>query len=391
MRILYRNNFNYVKEYDKLLAMKVIVIGAGASGVVAAINYKRHHFSDDVLVVEHLDKPLKKILATGNGKCNLGNAKLDFSRFNNPEFAKTIIQNYDYKKLFDSVSIQTKLIDEYAYPVSESAISVREALLNECAKLNIKFALEEKLIDYEKNDIIRVITNKKTYTCDKLIVSCGLCSSPKLGSDGSILKVLQKHGYKIEEPKPGLSPLYTLEKTKLIDGVRVKALVKIIENNKVIHEELGEVLFKEHGLSGIVIFNAMSIIARNYGTKQKIVLDLLPDFSNSYLEEYKKSHSFNEFLQAFINPKISLYLKDRFVKEDLIFNSIKNLEFTFDKSYGFEFSQVSVGGLLVSEIGENMMSKREKNVYFIGELLNIDGPCGGYNLTWAFASALRIK
>ena len=92
---------------------------------------------------------------------------------------------------------------------------------------------------------------------------------------------------------------------------------------------------------------------------------------------------------AFLNPKISAYLQEKFKNEDAIFNSLKDLRFTFDKSYGFDFSQVSVGGILVSEVGENLMSKREKNVYLIGELLDIDGPCGGYNLTWAFASAIK--
>lgn len=371
--------------------MKVIVIGAGASGVTAAINYKRHHKGDDILIIEHLDKPLKKILATGNGKCNLGNSNIDFSRYNDPLFAKEVITGYDYKKFFDSISIQTKLIDNLAYPVSESAVSVRDALLHECDKLGIKINVEENFLDYEITSNIKVLTSKNTYTCDKLILSGGLCSSPKLGSDGSVISVLKKHGYKIVDCKPGLSPLYTVEKTKAIDGIRCKANVKLYANNKLIHEELGEVLFKDHGLSGIVIFNVMSVIARNQDLKHKIVLDLLPDFDVSYLENYRSSHSFNEFMQAFINPKISAYLKDRFNTENAIFNALKNLEFTFDKSYGFDFSQVSVGGVENSEITTHMMSKREKNVYIIGELLNIDGPCGGYNLTWAFASALKVN
>ncbi len=370
--------------------MKVIVIGAGASGVTAAINYKRHHNCDDVLIIEHLDKPLKKILATGNGKCNLGNSNIDFSRYNDPSFAKEIIDGYDYKDFFESISIQTKLIDNLAYPVSESAVSVRDALLHECDKLGIKINVEENFLDYEITSNIKVLTSKNTYTCDKLIVSGGLCSSPKLGSDGSVINVLKKHGYEIVNCKPGLSPLHTIEKTKTIDGIRCKANVKVLENNKLIHEELGEVLFKDHGLSGIVIFNAMSVIARSSGLKCKIILDLLPDFKLSYLQKYRSSHSFNEFMQAFINPKISAYLKDRFNTENDVFNALKNLEFTFDKSYGFDFSQVSVGGIKNSEIGAHMMSKREKNVYIIGELLNIDGPCGGYNLTWAFASALKV-
>lgn len=370
--------------------MKIIVIGAGASGVVAAINYKRNHPSDDVLIIEHLDKPLKKILATGNGKCNLANSNIDFSFYNDSAFASKIISKYDFKKFFDSISIETKTIDGLVYPVSESALSVRDALLKECRKLGIKINVNEKFTDYICGEEIEVITNLKNYKCDKLIISGGLKSSPKLGSDGSTYEIIKKHAYKVIEPNAGLSPLYTKEKTKLIDGIRCKVNAKLITNNKVVHNEFGEVLFKDHGLSGIVIFNTMSTIARNQKLPYKISLDLLPDYNEEYLEKYWKSHGFPEFLQAFINPKIINYLKERFHADEQIFKAIKNLEFTFEKSYGFDFSQVSVGGVSINEIDENMMSKKERNVYLIGELVNIDGPCGGYNLTWAFASALKI-
>ena len=131
------------------------------------------------------------------------------------------------------------------------------------------------------------------------------------------------------------------------------------------------------------------IIARDPKQTYKISLDLLPDFSLEYLKNYRNSHKFTELLLAFINPKLSKYLSERFQNEDKIFDSLKNLEFTYDKPYGFDFSQVSVGGIDISEVDDNLMSKREKNVYIIGELLDIDGPCGGYNLTWAFASAIK--
>ena len=370
-------------------AMKVIVIGAGASGVVAAINYKRNHKSDDVLIIEHLDKPLKKLLASGNGKCNLGNSNIDFNLYNNPELAKSIIKDYNYKEFFSSISIETKTMGDLAYPVSESAVSVKDALLNAAKELGITVSLEENLIDYKKNDQIKVITNKGEYLADKLYIAGGLKSSPKLGSDGSVLDILAKHNYKLSTPQPGLSPLFTKEKTRTIDGIRVKAKVCLFEDGKKVHEEHGEVLFKEHGLSGIVIFNTMSLIARNMQKNHEISLDLLPDFSEDYLKKYRKTHKFSELLLAFLNPKISAYLQDRFNGEEAIFASLKNLKFTFDKSYGFDFSQVSVGGVLTSEVDENLMSKREKNVFIIGELLNIDGPCGGYNLTWAFASAIK--
>lgn len=369
--------------------MKIIVIGAGASGITAAINYKLNHKNDEVIVIERLENSLKKILASGNGKCNLGNEKLDYSLYNNPSFAKLIIDGYDYKKFFSSLSIETKTMGGLAYPVSESAVSVKEAMLNKANELNIKIVNNERLVDYSCNNKITITTDKNTYTADKLFLAGGLKSNPKLGSDGSVLEILKNHGYKIVDPQPGLSPLYTIEKTKQIDGVRVKASVVISENGKHIHKEDGEVLFKDHGLSGIVIFNAMSIIARNAKAEHKIYIDLLPDFSEEYLKNYRKSHKFSELMLAFVNPKISSYLSERFKNEDKIFSALKKLKFTFDKSYGFDFSQVSVGGIDVSEVDSSLVSKRENNVYIIGELLNIDGPCGGYNLTWAFASAIK--
>ena len=373
----------------KFHSMKILIVGAGASGIVAAINYKRNHKADDVLIIERLDSSLKKLLASGNGKCNLGNSSIDFSHFNNPGFAKKIIGDYDYKKFFSSVSIETKLFGDLAYPVSESAVSVKEALLNSAKNLGISIKNSEKLVDFSIKDKIEVVTDKTKYLVDKLYLAGGLKSSPKLGSDGSVLDVLIKHGYGVNMPLPGLCPLFTKEKTKIIDGIRVKSTVNLYKNGKQIHKENGEVLFKEHGLSGIVIFNTMSIISRDPKASYKINLDLLPDFSLEYLKSYRKSHKFSELLLAFVNPKLSKYLCERFQKEDQIFDSLKNLEFTFDKPYGFDFSQVSVGGVKVDEVDENLMSKREKNVYIIGELLDIDGPCGGYNLTWAFASAIK--
>ena len=373
----------------KFSAMKIVIVGAGASGIVAAINYKRNHKSDEVLVFEHLEQPLKKILASGNGKCNLGNSNIDYSLYSNPEFAKKIVQGYNYKEFFSSISIETKLSGELAYPVSESAVSVKEALLLAAKNLGINISYGEKLIDYLAKDKIEITTNKGKYIADKLYLAGGLKSSPKLGSDGSVLDILSKHAYRVKNPQPGLSPLFTKEKTRTIDGVRVKANVSLVTDGKLVHKEAGEVLFKEHGLSGIVVFNTMSLIARNPKKSHKIYLDLLPDFSEEYLKNYRKSHKFSEFLLAFLNPKIANYLKDRFPNENQLFDSLKHLEFTFDKSYGFDFSQVSVGGVLVSEVDDNLMSKREERVFIIGELLDIDGPCGGYNLTWAFASAIK--
>lgn len=370
--------------------MKIIIIGAGASGTIAAINYKRNHPSDDVLIIEHLDKPLKKILATGNGKCNLGNANLAFNKFNNAQFVASVLKDYSFEKysnFFESINIHTKLNNEYLYPTSESAVTVKEAILNEMNKLDIKINLEEEFIDYVVSKDIKVKTNKSTYTCDKLFITGAGKSSPKLGSDGSTFAILKKHGYSFDELQPGLTPIYTNEKTKVLDGVRVKANVSLFKDNKLIHQESGEVLFKSQGLSGIVIFNVSSIIAKQPQSTYKIKLDLLEQYSLEELENHRKNQTNIEFLQSFVHPNIVKYfIENKLDKEPA--KNLKLLTFTFKDFYGFEFSQVSVGGLKVDNFAPSLESKLEKNVFCLGELINVDGPCGGYNLTWAFCSAL---
>lgn len=369
--------------------MKIAIIGAGAAGVMAAISIKRQNPNYNVVIFEHLDKPLKKILATGNGKCNLGNSKLDLNKYKNSEFVKNVFSNYTYKKykeLIESIGFLTKENNNLLYPQSESAITVREAFLKQLNSLKIEIKLNEELLDYKSEKQILIKTNLGEYYFDKLIITTGGCSNPKLGSDGSIFSILKSHNYQLVETKPGLCPIYVKEKTKILDGIRVTANVKIDEN----FSELGEVLFKEKGLSGIVIFNASSEIAKLNKNSVKICLDLLPNYDFKQLKNLRKSPSNTEFLDSLIHPNLVKYFIQNGYDKDPI-KYLKNLPFTFDKFYGFEFSQVSVGGLSIKEINNNFQSKREKNVYFLGEVLDVDGPCGGYNLTWAFYTSSLIR
>lgn len=372
--------------------MKIIIIGAGTSGLTSAINLKRLYKNADILIIEHLDKPFKKVLATGNGKCNIGNSNINFELFNNPSFVEKILtSNYlnDEINFLDSIFIKTKNINELIYPVTESAQTVHNCYLREIEKLTIKIHLKESLLNYKiENNRIIVKTNLCTYEADKLIITCGGKSSPKLGSDGSIFPLLKSHGYEISDINPGLCPIVTKEKHKALDGLRIKGIVNLFKNNKLIHIENGEILFKKDGLSGIVIMNISSIISRDLNAKYVIKINSLPTYGIKELETFLNKNGKDTFLNTFSHP----LLKDYIYKNNLDpIKTLTNMTFNFDRLYDYEFSQVSVGGISLNNINDDLSSKIENNVSFAGEILNIDGPCGGYNLTWAIISALRIK
>ena len=373
--------------------MKIGVIGAGVSGITFSIKRKMNHPEDEIIVFEHLDKPLKKILSTGNGKCNIGNKNPLLNDSENAIVDK-ILKDYDFKaqkEFLNSLNIQTKLINDLEYPISESAITVRNLLLHSCDQLGIKIITEIGIKDYHIcNGQIELKTSNGNFILDRLVFSTGGKSSPKLGSDGSILGLLGEHNYKFNEFQPALCPVYTIEKTKTLDGTRVKAKVTLLRNGKACFIEEGEVLFKEHGLSGIVIFNASRIIASDINSSYIFNIDLLPSVDRKELDVFMKQKGKDLLLDSYLHPNLAKYIKSLNIKDSQVIGFLKALPFTFDKLYGFDYSQVSVGGVIFDQLDNSLQSKKEPHVHFIGELLDYSGPCGGYNLMWAIGSGLYL-
>lgn len=374
--------------------MKIGVIGAGASGIVFAINRKMLFPKDEVIVFEHLDKPLKKILATGNGKCNIGNI-VDISDQYDAPIIKSILKYYRYnvqKEFLEKINIKTKLVGTLAYPISESAVTVRNALLKACDKYGVKIELESSPIDYQlSGGTITLFTNNGEFKLDKLVFATAGKSSPNLGSDGSIVPLLKKHGYKLKEFRPVLCPIYTKNRTKEVDGTRFKGKVSVYDDDeKLIFEELGEVLFKDRGLSGIVIFNSTRYMKDE--KPYRIRIDLLPDVSKEELKDFLKKNGRESLLETYLHPNLAKYiLKSDPNDKELINHYLKAMTFIYDKAYGFEVSQVSAGGIRFKNVDAYLESKSEKGIYFIGELLDYDGQCGGYNLMWAIATGLHVS
>ena len=356
--------------------MKIGIVGGGASGTFAAIRIKESNPSFDVTIIERNDKLMKKVAVTGNGRCNYANLGNLEGKYNNP-FANQIINNLKPTELvdiFERYGIHPTKIDNLVFPISLSAQTVILMLNKRLEELGIKICLNEKVIDYQiNNSQCRLKTDKQTHVFDKIVFSCGGKAYPQLGTDGSLFDVLRQHGYQIETLSPSLSPIKVKENTKKISGQRVKCLVSLVYKDKLYYYEEGEVLFKDDGLSGIVMLNISQKINELSDKKAvKIVLDLAP---NNIVKQ-------EQYLE-FVHPKVAAYLTDNNL-------SINQLTFTFKNFYDFNIAEVTHGGVSLNDITNDLQSKKENKVFFTGEVLDIDGMCGGYNLMFAFASAETV-
>ena len=356
--------------------MKIGIIGGGASGTFAAIRIKELNPSFDVTIIERNDKLMKKVAVTGNGRCNyanLGNLK---GKYNNP-FANQIINNLKPTELvdiFERYGIHPTRIDNLVFPISLSAQTVILMLNKRLEELGVKVCLNEKVLDYQiNNNQCELKTDKQVHVFDKIVFSCGGKAYPQLGTDGLLFDILRQHGYQIETLSPSLSPIKVKENVKKVSGQRVKCLVSLMYKDKLYYTEEGEVLFKDDGLSGIVMLNMSQKINELADKKAvKIVLDLAPNNKvkpNQYLE--------------FVHPKVASYLTENNL-------SINQLTFTFKNFYDFNIAEVSHGGVSLNDITDGLQSRKENKVFFTGEVLDIDGMCGGYNLMFAFASAETV-
>ncbi len=373
----------------------LLIIGGGSSGISCYLKYRKKNPNKNVLIVESNNELLKKLSATGNGKCNFTNLNLNHSKYNNGEYFKDLLDNNLNKILdwFKELGIEYfSDIEGRFYPYSNSAKTVKYIMESNINKDD--YILNQKVTNIIKNNYIFTVealdnTNNTQYSykARNVLVSTGLKNYSSLGSDFSIEKVLTNLGHSFTDIYP--SNIYVKIKnkniTKPISGLRIKAKASLYNDNELIFNELGEVLFKDDALSGIVIFNLSSSIAYLYKNKLDkhltIHLDLVPDIDNLKINnnDYKK-----EYLKY-----LDYRIVDCFTKNNI--TNIKDVVFDVSGLGDFMNAQVSCGGIKIDEINtKSLESKIVKNLYFSGDILDIDAPCGGYNLSNAFLSGMKV-
>lgn len=389
--------------------MNIIIIGAGASGIATAINTKNEN--NRVILLEKNDRIGKKLLATGNGRCNYTNLNLSENNYSDPHFVKETISdfnNLDLINYFKLLGLESTQDGNRVYPISLKANSVLNILMYwlEKKEVEIKTNTEVKQIIKTKKSY-KLMTNNGNYEADVVVAAFGGKSMPSSGSDGVSFEILKKMGIKVTELKPALTQLKLDSKyLKHLSGTKVLGKAKLLKNNKVVDEREGEILFTNYGISGPPILD----LSVNISNDNVIEVPLINNLNDESIEMlYRRYYMFpdfslEEYLLGIVDKKFIHYIVDSLNLDkkaainmismsdfERIIELLLKSRFKVTGNTGFKNSQVTRGGVDLSEVNSSdYQSKKYKNLYIIGEALNIDGDCGGYNLHFAFSCAYRL-
>lgn len=395
--------------------MKVGIIGGGAAGLMAAITAAQQ--GAQVTILERGERVGKKILMTGNGKCNLGNLYLNEDMYycSNKEWISDCLNRFgteDTIHFFRSLGLLLKNRNGYLYPASEQASVVLDVLRNELKVLGVEIITEckiNKIVKVEDKGLIMVSDGKQDYIFDRVVLACGSKAAPKTGSDGSGYKLAKQLGHKLVATVPALVQLRCGEDyLKAVAGVRAEGQIQVFKEGNCVATEIGEIQFTDYGISGIPVFQISRVV--NYILREQseaeVILNLMPDYDDNAFEQLIASRKLlqtdrtvEEFFTGMLNKKLmSLFTKLAGLKanssiEQADQNAIRQ---TYDLcrywklrvtgSNPYDNAQVCAGGVDIAEITENMESRLIPGVFFAGEILDVDGKCGGYNLQWAWCS-----
>ena len=393
---------------------QVIIVGGGASGLVAAITAARN--GAEVTIIEQKDQLGKKILSTGNGRCNLTNSymELDCFRSDDMTLVASVLEQFGYKdtiSFFGELGVMLKDRQGYIYPISDQASTITDVLCMELAKLQVHVVVEESVKDIQKEEQRFLIkTNNSSYHCDSVILATGGKAAPVLGSDGSGYELAKIMGHSISPVVPALVQLVGKGNCfKHVSGVRTNATVNLLVNDECVASDTGELQLTNYGISGIPVFQVSRYAGKALCDKKPVIteIDFLPTITENELKHYiynrieaHGQRKTEDFFVGMLHSKVStMLLKEAYIplhisaneiredKWENLLEYIKHFKIEIIETKSFEQAQICAGGVRTNEVDANTMeSIYVKDFYLTGELLDVDGICGGYNLQWAWAT-----
>jgi predicted Rossmann fold flavoprotein len=395
----------------------ILIVGGGAAGIAAAIASR--DMGMDAAVIEGSDRIGKKLLSTGNGRCNISNTGLNPSRYHseNPSFPGHILDRFGYNDTLDFFSLLglplTALDGGKVYPLSLQASSVLDILRLALEERGIPVYLDSKVKEVKRlKKGFRLVTNAgEVFECNRLIICCGGKSFPASGSDGSGFTLSKQLGHSIVKPIPSLVQLkLRYDHLKALSGVKFDGYAKVLSEEGESGQEYGEILFTDYGISGppVLQLSRKASYALSKGEAVRIIADMMPGMTATQLEEFLENHfatfSYRSVMNSLIgvvNKKlIPIILREAGIRDihkpcfeltvlekKKLYAIMKSWSFEVYDTNSFKNAQVTAGGVDTREVFEDTLESRiVPDLYFAGEVLDVDADCGGFNLQWAWAT-----
>lgn len=400
--------------------LDVIIIGAGASGLMCAAALQRKaKKKPNMLILDANKKAGRKLLATGNGRCNLTNENMSFEHFHgDTDKLSDLMKAYSHKvnEFFEDLGLLTTADSEgRVYPYSKQATSVLNILMNNI-DCEIKYESAVSSVKKLKNGFELKTIGGETYQCKNLVIAGGGAASPKLSASNNCYKLVESLGHSVTNLYPSLVPMRCEDAfLKKLAGVRCRAEVSLLDSNKkLLKSEIGELQITDKTISGICIFNLSPLVAEYCEKNPKgkglsVKVDFMPDYSFTEVLDVlnrtaKVSSKLNisSLFDGMLNNKLGFALIQKvglnpndsiskLTSKNIytLASTVKGLSLPISSLKSFDDAQVTAGGVPLKEININTVeSVKHKNLHLCGEILNINGDCGGYNLHFAWMTGL---
>ena len=392
----------------------IAIIGAGAAGIFAAL--QKSNLKDEVFLIDKNEKIGRKLAATGAGRGNLTNLNLTPDHYHGKpkRFIQQVLKEHTSEMIREELAqlgILTYATDDgWVYPISNSAANVRDILASHVEQCGVEFILSETVARVQHNRhgfLLHFGSNREPLMVDKLLITTGGAAAPQLGADISIYESLIKFGIAMHPIRPALAPITTeTQAIKRLSGVRMDVTLSLFDHEARLGRNTGNLIFTDWGVNGPAVMNLSYLVRDDKNSKYELEIDFIPGNAKHIRELFqnfeKTDFPVQSVLKTVLPFKIIQWAMDKLsmparlktneinrTQTEKLLDILTHFRLPITGTRGYQFAQLSSGGIDLNEVNwSTMESRKVKGLYFAGEILHVNAPCGGYNLHWAFSTGM---